>query len=198
MTDFRTLANEYGSAMRIAGKVDSKAFANGIAVVKDTGAKLDARIHALAMACIDMAMPSTVCDAGASNCEPARQLLNAMPKISRAKTLADWFEAHSNIRAKFDKKAGDWKCNLAKKDALSYMASAEKLMEARAAADKQPFFTPEEKTGGAKDFDFAAGLSNFIARAAKSLGNDNPQVAALLALAEEQGVTVTLPKAKAA
>lgn len=198
MADFRSLVNEYASSIRVLGKVNGAAFAAGVASVRDSGAKLDARIHALGMAAIAMAMPSDCHIDGASNAEAARQLVVAMPKISRAKTLADWFAAHSNIRLKFDKKTGEWKCGLAKKDSISYLHGEEKLNEAMTAADAKPFFAVDEVTAGPRAFDFNAGFSSFILRAAKALGNDNPKVQALLAVAEEEGVTVTLPAAKAA
>jgi len=139
------------------GKVNMRALGTATNSIRAAGAKLDAAIHAAAYACLMVARAD-------NNGEPARQLVTAMPKAARAKTLADWFEAHSNVRLRMDKASKEWAVGMAKgKDMLDHAALADLM----AIAWSKPFFTVEEKTAGARAFSLADSFKHFLDRAAK-------------------------------
>ena len=131
--------------------------------IQGRGYKLDVDIHAVACATLFMAMPEGL--GGNSNCEPARQLLMAMPKGSRAKTLCDWFAAHSNIVLK-QGKDGKWSVGLDKSEARKDDDALPAL--AKAAMDK-PFWTVEEKTKGPEAFDIYAQIAVLMKKADKAI-----------------------------
>jgi len=165
MTDLTALNAAAKLACTINGAYDTGAVANRISSIRTRGAKLDADIHAVAVACLHFAMPKGMGDVGDSNAEPARQLLSAMPKGSRAKTLGDWFEAYSNVRLKMGKD-GKWSVGIAKADKAH---PADKLEELAKAGEAKPFWSVEEKTAGAQAFDLNAALIKLFAQADKAI-----------------------------
>ena len=185
MTNFANLASAARASLRDGNAFSTSKVQDLTIIIGARGRGLDADIHAAAYACLHFAMPTSVDAAnGASNAEPARFLVASMPRGSRQKCLVDWFEAHSNIRLKQDKKTKAWKCGLAKKDAATFIQHDD-LLAAAAAGWAQPFFSPEEKTGGAQAFDFGKRFASFLKSAENAMGADNDMVAALKAFAEE-------------
>lgn len=140
--------------------IDSGAVASAIKWIASTGKKLDDRIHATAVACIHLSMPQDV--GGHLNADSARQLLNAMPRGSRAKALAAWFEAFSNIRLTYDKKAGEWKVKLLKPQDAGYADA-----DPKAAFDK-PFWSVDEQDVDAAAFSIGALLKTLLTKADKA------------------------------
>lgn len=128
--------------------------ADQIKWIAATGKKLDAVIHATAVGCILMSMPLD--ENGFLNADPAIKLMNAMPKGSRAKALAAWFEAFSNIRVKLDPKSGEWVGGLLKPtDKLYAVAKPED-------AFAKPFWSVEEKNTDPKAFLLGEQLARLI------------------------------------
>lgn len=179
MTTFANLASTARSALIVVNDGVQSFSVDKVTDVTlsigNRGRALDADIHAAAYACLHFAMPKGVSASGAGNCEPARFLVASMSKGLRQKSLVDWFAAHSNIRLRQDKKTGAWACGLAKNDAATFV-EADELMALAAKAWGMPFFTPEEKTSGAKAFDLGAAMAALLARAAKELGENDPKV----------------------
>lgn len=187
MTTFANLAATARANLLDNGKFSVTKVADVTISIGSRGRALDADIHAAAYACLHFAMPSSVADVGALNAEPARFLVASMPRGSRQKCLADWFEAHSNIRLKQDKKTKAWSCGIAKQDAKTFLP-ADELLAMAAKAWGNPFFSPEEVTNGPKAFDFDASFASMLNKAIKNLGNDDPRVAALTELAKTHNV----------
>jgi phospholipase/lecithinase/hemolysin len=79
----------------VAGPLARNVIAANIKWIGTTGAKLDAIIHATAVAILHNAK-----DTGQTT--PALDLLKAMPKSGRAKALKAWFETMSPIRINAD------------------------------------------------------------------------------------------------
>jgi len=149
------------TSLKVDGRYDLGKLKDKSASIARRGYKLDVDIHAVAVACLEFAMPAELAEEGAKNAEPARQLLASMPKGSRAKTLADWFEAHSNVRLKMGKD-GKWSAGIAK----GQMAHEDdKLRELATAGKNKPFFDVAEKTNGAQAFDLTSMLANFFSKA---------------------------------
>ena len=196
MTTFANLASAARANLLDNGKFSVTKVADVTISIGARGRALDADIHAAAYACLHFAMPTSVSDVGAMNAEPARFLVASMPRGSRQKCLADWFEAHSNIRLRQDKKTKAWSCGIAKKDAKTYIP-ADELRAMAAKGWGNPFFSPEEVTKGAKAFDFDASFAAMLKKAVDNLGNDDPRVAALQELASAHHINLE-KKAKAA
>lgn len=190
MTTFANLAATARASLLDNGKFSVAKVADVTISIGSRGRALDADIHAAAYACLHFAMPSSVSDVGALNAEPARFLVASMPRGARQKCLVDWFEAHSNIRLRQDKKTKAWACGIAKKDAKTFIP-ADELLAMAAKAWGNPFFSPEEVTKGAKAFDFDASFASMLNKAIKNLGNDDPRVAALTELAKTHHVKLT-------
>lgn len=127
--------------------------------IGSTGKKLDAVIHATAVGCIYMSMPLD--ENGFLNADPAIKLMNAMPKGSRAKALAAWFEAFSNIRVKMDPKSASWVGGLLKPTDKLYVEA--KPVDAFA----KPFWSVEEKNTDPKAFLLGEQLARLIKMASK-------------------------------
>lgn len=183
MTTFANLAAAARTSLLEGGKFSTSKVQDLTVSIGSRGRGLDADIHAAAYACLHFAMPSSVSDVGALNAEPARFLVASMPRGARQKCLVDWFEAHSNIRLRQDKKTKAWSCGIAKKDAKTFLP-ADELLAMAAKAWGNPFFSPEEVTKGAKAFDFDASFASMLNKAIKNLGNDDPRVAALQEVAK--------------
>lgn len=123
-----------------------------------TGKKMDAVIHATAVGCIYMSMPLD--ENGFLNADPAINLMRAMPKGSRAKALAAWFEAFSNIRVKLNKD-GQWVGGLLRPTDKLY-ADANPVD-----AFAKPFYSVEEKATDPKAFILGEQLARLIKLASK-------------------------------
>lgn len=157
---------------------------------------MDADIHAAAVAAIYLSMHKSEYDGGSSNGEPARQLMNALPRSARAKTLADWFEANSNIVLTFDKRAGEYKVKMTPRNSPDY-----KVPTPEKAFDK-PFWSVKEKTNGPRAFVLVDSMAK-IANAIK--GHDEGKVLMtpedyeaakmLIKFANENGVATSKEKA---
>lgn len=119
-----------------------------------TGKKMDAVIHATAVGCILMSMPLD--ENGFLNADPAIKLMNAMPKGSRAKALAAWFEAFSNIRVKLDGKTATWTGGLLKPTDKLYKAADPTTAFAK------PFWSVDEKATDPKAFLLGEQLARLI------------------------------------
>lgn len=146
-----------------ANMVDQRRLVTLTRQIKATGQKLDDQIHAAAYACLMLARAD-------NNGEPARQLVLAMPKAGRAKTLADWFEAHSNIRLALSKD-GEWSVGMAKgKHQKDHAALADLMV----IAWNKPFYTVAEQTKGPKAFSAADAFNSFMARIEKH-SDDMPE-----------------------
>lgn len=159
-----------------------------IAWIKTTGTKMDAVMHSTAVACL---AASQLHENGGHHC-PLRfaKMLNAMPRGSRAKTLADWAEHFSNLRAKYDKKAGEWKVGILTSASKGYKEQIDLI-----AAFAKPFYEVEEKTDGAKAFDVGALMAQLVRAIEKadkgevSMSEDDRAAAGkLLAFANENGI----------
>lgn len=198
MSTFANLAATARASLRDGNKFSTDKVADLTISIGSRGRALDADIHAAAYACLHFAMPTAIDGAnGASNAEPARFLVASMPRGARQKCLVDWFEAHSNIRLKMDKKTKAWKCGLAKKDAATYI-QPDDLMAMAAKAWGMPFFSPEEVTKGAKAFDLGASIAILIAKAEKEFGANDPRVAGLNAYVAANDIALPAKKAKTA
>lgn len=168
--------------------VSGRAVASATKSIGTIGGKLDNMIHGTAVACIYLSM--SVAEGGpASGAKPAADLLNAMPKGSRAKALAAWFEAFSNIRPKFDKQAKAWTANVLPATAKTYA-----LPRPTEAMDK-PFWTVEERDTDPKAFDFGGALMRLIKKAQDNLAALTDAERA--ALADLTGMVEKRPLAKA-
>jgi len=156
--------------------------------IKTTGTKMDAVMHSTAVACL---AASQTHENGGHHC-PLRfeRMLNAMPRGSRAKTLADWAEHFSNLRAKYDKKAGVWKVGI-----LTPASKQHKEQIDLIAAFAKPFYEVEEKTDGAKAFDVGALMAQLVRACEKAdkgevtmSADDRAAATKLLAFANENGI----------
>lgn len=125
------------TSLMVGDKVDGTAVASATKSIAGAGAKLDNQIHGTAVACIMLSM--SIAEGGpASGAGPATGLLNAMPKGSRAKALAAWFAAYSNLRLRYDKKAKAWTGGVLDAKAKSYAKPDPD------AAMAKPFWSVEE------------------------------------------------------
>lgn len=156
--------------------------------IKTTGKKMDAVMHSTAVACL---AASQTHENGGHHCPiRAAKMLNAMPRGSRAKTLADWFEHFSNLRPKFDKKANEWRVGMLASTSKGYKEQIDLI-----AAFAKPFYAVEEKTDGAKAFDVGALMAQLIRaceRADKGevimSAEDRAAASKLVAFANENGI----------
>ena len=135
----------------LVGKADAH-----IKWIGTTGAKMDATIHAVAVACIYASMP--VGEGGYLNGDVAVRLMNNMPKGSRAVTLKDWFEAFSNIRLR-QEKTGKWSVKLVPPTHADYKEADP------VSAFQKPFWSVDENTAGPKAFDLHALLAAVLKKA---------------------------------
>lgn len=160
------------------------------ASIKRRRDNMDADIHAAAVASIYLSMPKA--EGGDCNGEPARQLMNAIPRGIRAKTLTDWFEANSNIRLSFDKKAGEYKVKMvAPSDPEYRKATPDRAFD-------RPFWTAKEKTDGAKVFLVQNAMANMVAAVKRyedgkggMSDTDYANAKLLIAFANENHIAVT-------
>jgi hypothetical protein len=152
-----------------------------IASIKGRGAALDIDIHATAVAAIYTSMDH-------KDANTACLLLNAMPKGSRAKTLALWFMHYSNIVV--TAKDGVFSAKMMKEDHADYKASPDVV-----AALAKPFWSVEEKVDAAA-FDTQA-FAKAVAALIKRAGNDNANLdsAGKAALADLRVLAVKVPVA---
>lgn len=126
------------TSLMVGDKVDGTAVASATATISGAGQKLDNQIHGTAVACIMLSM--SIQEGGpASGAGPAVNLLNAMPRGSRAKALSAWFTAFSNIRCKLNAKSKQWEGGVLPATAKTYA-----VPDPKAAMDR-PFWTAEEK-----------------------------------------------------
>lgn len=200
-TDFAALIADAKSKCSVNGMFDTDATMKRIDSIRSRGQKLDADIHAVAVACLHFAMPESVnAECGRKNAEPARQLLSAMPKGSRAQTLADWFEAHSNVSLTRGKD-GKWSAGIAKGEKAK---PDEELLELASKADARPFWDVAEKTGGAKAFDLNVLMIRLFAEADKAIAAGSidddmlDNVVSLREFAKAKGLPTEKPKKIAA
>jgi len=156
--------------------------------IKATGKKLDAVIHATAVGAIYMSMPLD--EHGYLNATPAINLMNAMPKGSRAKALAAWFEAFSNIRVKVGKD-GVWEGGLLKPEQKGYEQAKPEDAFAK------PFWSVEEAKVDPKAFILGEQLARLIKMASKPENMQDMSEEERTFLAELQAVAVKAPKTKA-
>jgi len=156
--------------------------------IKATGKKLDAVIHATAVGAIYMSMPLD--EHGYLNATPAINLMNAMPKGSRAKALAAWFEAFSNIRVKVGKD-GVWEGGLLKPEQKGYEQAKPEDAFAK------PFWSVEEAKVDPKAFILGEQLARLIKMASKPENMQDMSEEERTFLAELQAVAVKAPKPKA-
>lgn len=169
-------------------KLDLKAVASATGAIGRAGAKLDTQIHATAVACIVASLPHE--EGGYLNAEPARQLLNAMPKGSRAKALAAWFEAFSNVRLRREEKG--WTVKMVGPANKMYVKADPD------AAMAKPFWSVEEQGTDPKAFTLGAALASLLrkAEAAAKEGKLSPEDAEVVAALRKAGGKV-LPKVDA-
>lgn len=193
MSTFANLAAAARTSLLEGGKFSTSKVQDLTVSIGSRGRGLDADIHAAAYACLHFAMPSSVSDVGALNAEPARFLVASMPRGARQKCLVDWFEAHSNIRLRQDKKTKAWACGIAKKDAKTYVQPDE-LLALAAKGWGMPFFSPEEVTKGAQAFDLGKSIANLLAKAEKEFGANDPRVTGLAAYVAANNIELPAKK----
>jgi len=153
--------------------------------IKATGSKLDAVIHAVAVGSIYMSMPLD--EHGYLNFTPALNLMNSMPKGSRAKALAAWFEAYSNIRVKMGKD-GVWTGGLLKPEQKGYEPAKPEDAFAK------PFWSVEEAKVDPKAFLLGEQLARLIKMASKPENMAGMSDAERDFLKELQAVAIKAPK----
>lgn len=157
------------SAVLAGLRADHSTFAARVTWLKNTGAKVDAVTHALALYCIYQSMPAdaTVTGTGNLNISPTMDLMGAMPKSSRAKALAAWFNAFSNVRVTEAK--GKWSVKLVKPGTDDFKADID-LNKAKA----NPFWIVPEKATAPEEFSLVGQASAFLARMAKKVDKMTP------------------------
>lgn len=167
--------------------VDAKAVTSATKSIALAGAKLDNQIHGTAVACIYLAM--SVAEGGpATGAAPAVALMNAMPKGSRAKALAAWFAAFSNVRLKLEN--GVWAGGVLAATLKSY--AVPRPDEAMA----KPFWSVDEAEGDPAAYNFGKAVAALLAKATKNLETMSPaDKTALLALTK--AAAPVLPKVAA-
>lgn len=134
---------------------DATNFDRAVQWLKDTGSKMDTVIHAAAVYALGQSREHA--DGGHRNTDPIKRLMQAMPRSTRAKTLADWFTAFGNCTVSFDKKSKAWKVFLPASD------KCEAIDMDRAMTT--PFYSVEEKTEGPKAFNLSDAIAALIKRA---------------------------------
>jgi hypothetical protein len=166
MTDkIKELSIAIIASLKVGGKFDPakvKAKTSGLA---KSAANVVAGIHAVGVACLQFAAP--VSHGGNTNGEPARQLVNALPKGVRQKALVAWLEAHSNIRLRYDKKAGEYTVKLIGPDLPKMFKDGDTLAALAIAGEAQPFWSVAEKDHAPSEFDAVARLERMLAAADK-------------------------------
>ena len=166
MTDkIKALAITMLSDLKVDGKFDPAKVRDKTAGIKRSAANVAAGIHAVGVAALHFAMP--VSHGGTTNGEPARQLVNALPKGLRQKALVAWFEAHSNIRLRYDKKAGEYSVKLVGPDLPKMFKDGDALVKLAQAGEAQPFWAVEEKATAPSEFDAVARLEGMLKAADK-------------------------------
>ncbi|GEM_PF-1559569 len=141
------------STLKAGNGFDGAAISKLCASIKTRGNNLDIDIHAAAVAALGRV-------ADHDDTSGAQALLNAMPRGSRAKTLAEWCLHFGNVVAVFDKRNGLWTCKLLPKD--------ERKPISLDAAFKRPFWDVEEKVQ-AGAFNLAALVAALIKKADKAV-----------------------------
>lgn len=162
------------AAMREKGRFLDSKVSDKTKSIAGRSNTLVADIHAVAFAALHYAAHTSVCDEGACNGEPARKLVVAVGTGIRAKTLVDWFHAHSNVRLRMDKNKA-WTVKMVGPNHEGFLDKDATVAAMQAGWDK-PFYSVEEKTSGAKAFDLGAAMASMLARAAKELGENDPKV----------------------
>lgn len=165
----RSSAGAVLNSLNEGNLVSGKKVDASIKWIASTGSKMDATIHATAVACIYLSMPHKE---GGHNCAMrALALVNAMPKGSRVKALVAWFHAYSNIRFRWEKKAGAYSAGVLKPEAKEYR-------DARPAdALAKPFWSVEEKAVDPAEFThdkFAAAVAALIKKATAAVDKLSP------------------------
>lgn len=182
--DASVILNSFRKSNNMSGAISDQ-----IKWIKSTGAKLDAVIHASAVGCIYMSMPLD--EGGFLNADMAARLLNSMPKGSRVKALAAWFEAFSNVFPKRDKN-GEWACGLIKPTDKRYKAADPTTAFAK------PFYSVEEKNTDPKAFILGEQLARLIKLASKPETMADMSEDERAFLAELTAVAAKAPKKPAA
>jgi hypothetical protein len=154
---------------------DAGAISKLCASIKQRGNLLDIDIHAAAVAGLGRV-------ADDNDTSGVAALLNAMPRGSRAKTLAEWALHFGNLVALFDKKNGMWTCKLLPKEQRKEI-SLDK-------AFARPFWDVEEKvTPGV--FSLSLLVAQLIKKAEREVDTMSEQDKA--ALADLKVISATLP-----
>lgn len=165
MDKVQELAVSMIASLKVNGKFDADKVRDKTAGIKRSAANVAAGIHAVGVAALHFAMPMT--HGGNTNGEPARQLVNALPKGLRQKALVAWFEAHSNIRLRFDKKAGEYTVKLVGPALPKMFKDGDALVALAKAGEAQPFWAVEEKATAPHEFDAVARLEGMLKAADK-------------------------------
>lgn len=144
-------------------------------LIKVAAAKMDVRYHAAAVAALGCIM-----DHGQAT--PLADLLNAMGRSTRVKTLAEWAMKHSHVTLEKNK-GGVWAAKLVDKEDRK---SKDDLLNLLLKAEAEPFWNAEEKT--ASDFNLGLAIAQLLKRAesAKKKGQVTPEEG--LALIELQSM----------
>jgi hypothetical protein len=158
----RTSAGAVMNACLAGNAFDGQAIARQIKFIAQTGPKLDATIHGVAVACIGMSMPHSE---GGHNCAMrAVQLVNTLAdlnKSARTKALVAWFHAFSNIRLRKDDKTGKYVGSVMSPKLKGYRSDI-----STGDAMATPFWSVEEKSSDPADFFLGDAIAKLIKRAA--------------------------------
>jgi len=182
MTDYR---NVLGSFMQDgANDYDPKLIGASIRSIASTGRKMDARIHATAVALAHRS-------ADHRDCSLVPALIDAMPKSARRKALIAWFHAFTNVAIRTDDK-GKVTANMHGPKSKMFKVSLD-----LAKAEGKPFWQAEEAAVDPRAFDdksFAKAIAGLIARAKGENAKLSP--AAMAKLADLEGIAKALAPAK--
>ena len=172
-------------AVKLSSLMDGNAYSGDLIdkvskSIKGRGVTLDVDMHAAAVAAIHVSMVDR--DAG-----PAGRLINSLPKGTRAKALAEWFAAFSNVVLTYDKKAGIYLPKMVK------LGHADEKVADPVKAQSVPFWTPAEtvKAGAFDDVMFAKAVASLIKRATHENAVLSP--AAMAALLDLKVAAVKMP-----
>ncbi len=178
------------ASMQEGNGFSTSAVDKNIGWIASTGKKMDCMIHATAVVCIYLSMPHK--DGGHNCANRALKLVNAMPKGSRVKALVAWFHAYSNIRLRWDKKAGAYTAGVLKPSAKDY-----KPADPQTAMSK-PFWSVEEKDVDPSEFTTDT-LAKRVAALLKAASAANAKLDAKgkAALADLQAAALKMGKVEA-
>lgn len=172
----RTAAAQVLASCMEGNTYSPKAIASNIKWIGQTGPKLDATIHASAIACIAVSLPH---NEGGHSCFHSAvalvQTLKDLNKSARTKALIAWFHAHSNLRLRIEKDGKVTGGILPQKSKL-FRAGIDPM----AAWDK-PFWVVEEKDTDPREFSIGLALANLLKRAEKAIAEMSDEEKAALA-----------------